>query len=319
MEKTYPFKLTERIALIDGYDMGIAERTGTYVIDEENLTLIETGPSPSVRYIKEGLGKLGHSLMDVKYVIVTHIHLDHAGGAGLLLQECPNAKLVVHPKGARHLSDPARLVAGAKMVYGDRFSLLFDPVVPVPENRLLIKGEGDHLEIGPDCVLHFWDSPGHANHHLAIVDPVSNGIFTGDTAGIHYEQLAKDGVDFHLPSTSPNQFDPELMRQSVTRMQNEGFSRAYYGHFGMAEKPESAFRQSMEWLDIFLEEGNDAFLAGEDHVKLAARLRARISSHLTGLGVSDQHDVYMLIELDLMVGAMGILDYLGKLKSKQAK
>lgn len=319
MEKIYPVKLTDRISLIDGYDMGIAERTGTYVIDEEQLTLIETGPSPSVRYIKEGLATLGHSLVDVKYVIVTHIHLDHAGGAGLLLQECPNAELVVHPKGARHLSDPSRLVAGAKMVYGDRFSLLFDPVIPVAENRLLIKGEGDHLEIGPDCVLHFWDSPGHANHHLAIIDPVSNGIFTGDTAGIHYEQLAQDGIEFHLPSTSPNQFDPELMRQSIKRMQKERFSRAYYGHFGMAENPEAAFRQSLEWLDIFLEEGNAAFLDNEDHVKLAARLKKRVSSHLADLGVSDQHEVYMLIDLDLMVGSMGLLDYLSKLKGKQTK
>jgi len=312
MATIYPVNLTDRISLIDGYDMGIAERTGTYVINEEQLTLIETGPSPSVRYIKEGLAKLGHSLADVKYVIVTHIHLDHAGGAGLLLQECPNATLVVHPKGARHLSDPSRLVAGAKMVYGERFSLLFDPVVPVPEQRQLIKGEGDQLEIGPDCVLRFWDSPGHANHHLAIIDPVSNGIFTGDTAGIRYEQLAKEGIDFHLPSTSPNQFDPAIMRQSITRMKQEKFSKAYYGHFGMAENPDAAFRQSLEWLEVFMEESQAAALGGESHTELAARLKKRVSSHLAALGVTENHEVYMLIELDLMVSSMGLLDYLGK-------
>ena len=315
MATIYPVNLTDRISLIDGYDMGIAERTGTYVINEEQLTLIETGPSPSVRYIKEGLAKLGHSLTDVKYVIVTHIHLDHAGGAGLLLQECPNATLVVHPKGARHLSDPSRLVAGAKMVYGDRFSLLFDPVVPVPEQRQLIKGEGDQLAIGPDCILQFWDSPGHANHHLAIIDPVGNGIFTGDTAGIHYEQLAKEGIDFHLPSTSPNQFDPDMMRQSIARMQKEKFSKAFYGHFGMAENPDAAFRQSLEWLEIFMEEAQAAALEGKGHTELAARLRELVSSHLAALGVPDQHEVYMLIELDLMVSSMGLLDYLGKQKA----
>lgn len=315
MVTIYPVNLTDRISLIDGYDMGIAERTGTYVINEEQLTLIETGPSPSVRYIKEGLAKLGHSLTDVKYVIVTHIHLDHAGGAGLLLQECPNATLVVHPKGARHLSDPSRLVAGAKVVYGDRFSLLFDPVMPVPEQRQLIKGEGDQLAIGPDCILQFWDSPGHANHHLAIIDPVSNGIFTGDTAGIHYEQLAKEGIDFHLPSTSPNQFDPDTMRQSITRMQKENFSKAFYGHFGMAENPDAAFRQSLEWLEIFMKEAQAAALEGKGHTELAARLRERVSSHLAALGVPNQHEVYMLIELDLMVSSMGLLDYLGKQKA----
>ncbi|WP_422123263.1 MBL fold metallo-hydrolase [Planococcus sp. X10-3] len=312
MESIYPVNLTDRIALIDGYDMGIAERTGTYVIEEEQLTLIETGPSPSVRYIKEGLAKLGHKLSDVKYVIVTHIHLDHAGGAGLLLQECPNAKLVVHAKGARHLSDPSRLIAGAKMVYGERFSILFDPIVAVPEDRIVIKGEGDRLEIGPDCNLMFWNSPGHANHHLAIIDPVSNGVFTGDTAGIHYQQLAKEGIEFHLPSTSPNQFDPDIMRDSIIRMKNEGFSRAFYGHFGMTENPDAAFEQSLEWLDVFMEEANAAVTAGDSQAELANRLKGRIQTDLNAKGVSEQHEVYELIELDLMVSSMGLFDYLGK-------
>ena len=151
-----PIQLNEKIYLIDGFDLGVAERTGTYVIAEEALTLVDTGPSPSVKHVKKGLETLGYSLDQVKYIIVTHIHLDHAGGAGLLLEECPNAKVVVHPRGARHLADPSRLVAGARMVYGERFSELFDPVVPIPEERLLIKDEGDTLEIGPACTLKFF-------------------------------------------------------------------------------------------------------------------------------------------------------------------
>ncbi|MFC3211578.1 MBL fold metallo-hydrolase [Planomicrobium okeanokoites] len=307
-----PKVLTERISLIDGFDMNISERTGTYVINEDKLTLIETGPSPSVPYIKEGLKKLGYSLDQVKYVIVTHIHLDHAGGAGLLLRDCPNAKLVVHPKGARHLTDPSRLVAGAKLVYGDRFESLFEPVLPVPEEKLLIKGEGDELEIGPDCKLVFWNSPGHANHHLAILDPVSKGIFTGDTAGIHYKQLAKENIEFHLPSTSPNQFDPDLMRESILRMKEEGFIRAFYGHYGMTENPEAAFNQTLEWLDVFMEEAEAAVKAQETYIELAARLKKQVTKRLRSLGISDDHEVYMLIELDLMVGSMGLMDYLSK-------
>ncbi|QHJ71289.1 MBL fold metallo-hydrolase [Planococcus halotolerans] len=316
MDKKDPVALTDRIRLIDGFDMDIAERTGTYVINEKHLTIIETGPSPSVAYIKDGLKKMGHKLSDVEYIIVTHIHLDHAGGAGLLLQDCPNAKLVVHPKGARHLADPSRLVAGAKMVYGDRFDNLFAPVLPVSEDRILVKGEGDRLEISPDCILEFWDSSGHANHHFAIVEPVSNGIFTGDTAGIHYEQLAKEGIDFHLPSTSPNQFDPDLMRESILRMKERGFSRAFYGHYGMSEKPDAAFGQTLDWLEIFMNEGEAALQAGETHIELAARLKEHINQHLRSIEIDDDHEVYMLIELDLMVGAMGLLDYLYKKKDK---
>lgn len=316
MDKKDPVALTDRISLIDGFDMGIAERTGTYIINEEHLTIIETGPSPSVSYIKDGLKKMGHQLSDVEYIIVTHIHLDHAGGAALLLEDCPNAKLIVHPKGARHLADPSRLVAGAKMVYGDRFDNLFAPVLPVSEERILVKGEGDKLEISTDCILEFWDSPGHANHHFAIIEPVSNGIFTGDTAGIRYEQLAKENIEFHLPSTSPNQFDPDRMRESIVRMQERGFSRAFYGHYGMSEKPDAAFNQTLEWLEIFMNEAEAAFQAGENHTELAARLKKHINRHLRSLGVEDDHEVYMLIELDLMVGAMGLLDYLGKKKNK---
>lgn len=314
VNKKGPVALTDRISLIDGYDMDIAERTGTYIIDEEHLTLVETGPSPSVGCIKEGLEKMGHQLSDIEYIIVTHIHLDHAGGAGLLLQNCPNAKLVVHPKGARHLADPSRLVAGAKMVYGDRFEKLFAPVLPVSEERILVKGEGDKLDIGPECTLEFWDSPGHANHHFAIIEPVSNAVFTGDTAGIHYEQLAREGIDFHLPSTSPNQFDPNLMRASILRMKERGFSRAFYGHYGMSEEPDAAFEQTLEWLEIFMKEAESALQAGENPIDLASRLKKHINQHLRSLGVGDNHEVYILIELDLMVGAMGLLDYLGKNK-----
>ncbi len=253
MRKNEPIQLNDRIHLIDGYDMGVAERTGTYVINEEELTIVETGPSPSVNYVKDGLKSLGFSLDQVKYIIVTHIHLDHAGGVGLLLQDCPNAQVVVHPRGARHLAEPERLIAGAKVVYGDRFSELFDPILPVSENRLLIKGEGGTLKIGPTCTLEFLDTPGHSKHHFSIYDPVSNGLFTGDTVGVRYSQLIRDGVQLFLPSTSPNQFDPEAMRGAIDRMLEMNLDAIYYGHFGMTNEPDRALRQVAEWLSVFME------------------------------------------------------------------
>ena len=307
-----PIQLNEKIYLIDGFDLGVAERTGTYVIAEEALTLVDTGPSPSVKHVKKGLETLGYSLEQVKYIIVTHIHLDHAGGAGLLLEECPNAKVVVHPRGARHLADPARLVAGAKMVYGERFSELFDPVVAIPEERMLIKDEGDTLEIGPACTLRFLDTPGHAKHHFSIYDPVSNGMFTGDTVGIRYEQLIRDGVDLFLPSTSPNQFDPAAMRHAIDRMATLDLNCIYYGHFGMTNNPDEALRQVADWLDIFMEEADRVMAEQKGHEVLAQRLLGRVREHLRKLNVRDDHEVYGLIELDMQVSAMGILDYLSK-------
>ena len=310
MVKEYPVQLNDRVYLIDGFDLGLAERTGTYVIKEDKLTLVETGPSPSVEHVKKGLADLGFELEQVEYIIVTHVHLDHAGGAGLLLKDCPNAKVVVHPKGARHLADPGRLVAGAKMVYGDRFSALFDPVVPIPENRLIVKGEGDRLELSDNCSLEFWDTPGHAKHHFGIYDPVSNGIFAGDTAGIRYEQLAREGIDLYVPSTSPNQFDPQALEISISRMSAKNLDAIYYGHFGMTTEPAKALEQIIGWLAIFMKEAEEANSIQMDHTGLAKRLLSRVREHLQTLGVRDDHEVYMQIELDMQVSAMGIMEYI---------
>ncbi|TWT07930.1 MBL fold metallo-hydrolase [Planococcus sp. CPCC 101016] len=312
MEASQPIRLNERMHLIDGFDLGLTERTGTYVIEEEELTLVDTGPSPSVKHVKKGLAALGHSLEDVKYIIVTHVHLDHSGGAGLLLQDCPNATVVVHPKGARHLSDPSRLIAGAKMVYGEQFDELFAPILAIPEERLLIKNEGDHLKIGPSCLLEFWDTPGHANHHFSIYDPVSNGVFAGDTVGIRYEQLVREGIDLYLPSTSPNQFNPRAMHNAIERMSLAELDAIYYGHFGKTDRPEQALRQSEEWLRVFVEEGQAALSSQLNAAQLAERLFNRVQTDLRTRNVPDDHEVYPYIRLDMQVSAMGILDTLSK-------
>lgn len=309
-----PLQLDRRIHLIDGFDMNVANRTGAYIIAEEELTIVETGPSPSVKYVKQGLEKLGFSLEEVKYIIVTHVHLDHAGGAGLLLKECPNAKVIVHQRGARHLSDPRKLAAGARAIYGESFSELFDPIVPVPEERLLIKGEGDSLEIGSDCTLEFLDTPGHSKHHLSIYDPVSNGVFTGDTVGIRYEQLLPNGIDLFLPSTSPNHFDPDAMQKSIDRMTAMKLDRIYFGHYGMTTDTESALSQVSEWLDIFVEEGEQVTAEGRGYDELAQRLLKRVRDYLSDFGIQDSHEVYILINLDMQVNALGIIDYFNKLK-----
>ncbi|MEN1968132.1 MBL fold metallo-hydrolase [Lentibacillus sp. N15] len=314
MKTCEPIQLDERINLIDGFDLGVSKRTGTYVINEQELTLVETGPSPSVKHIKQGLEQLGFTLEQVKYIIVTHVHLDHAGGAGLFLRDCPNATVVVHPKGARHLADPARLAASARGVYGDSFQELFDPILPVPQERLLIKGEGDTLDVSPTCSLKFLDTPGHAKHHFSIYDPVSNGIFTGDTAGIRYEQLIPDGVDLFLPSTSPNQFDPDAMKQAINRIEEMHVDRIYFGHFGMTKKVDEALKQVSEWLDVFIQEGQQVFNEGKGYDELSGRLLQRVKEYLRTLLIDDNHGVYVIINMDMQVSSLGIIDYFQKQK-----
>ncbi|WP_227936257.1 MBL fold metallo-hydrolase [Alkalihalobacillus deserti] len=307
--------ISPRISLIDGFDLGLEERTGTYVIQEEKTTLVESGPSPSIPHVLKGLETLRILPEQVDYLIVTHIHLDHAGGAGLLLEKCPNAKLVVHPKGARHLTNPSRLIAGAQAVYQDKFDVLFQPIVPVEENRLLIKSDLETLVLGQNCELTFYDTPGHAAHHFSILDPVSNGVFTGDTLGVHYESLAKDGIHFVLPSTSPNQFNPEDMTASLEKIKSLDVDMIYFGHYSVSHQPEKVYEQIQYWLERYVIAGLENYKRNGSVDQLNDLLFTSIQQELDRLGVSRNHPVYEHITLDLQICSMGIIDYLKKKKS----
>ncbi|RXT02329.1 MBL fold metallo-hydrolase [Ammoniphilus sp. CFH 90114] len=307
-------ELGHRIHLIDGHDLGVPGRTGTYVLHEEQLTIVETSASPSVPYILDGFKELGIDPADLKYIIVTHIHLDHAGGAGLLLQSCPQAKVVVHPKGARHLAQPSRLIEGAKAVYGDQFDTLFHPIIPVPEDRLITKADGETLEIGPNCKLRFLDTPGHANHHFSIYDPVSNGIFTGDTLGVYYHQLEAAGMSFCLPSTSPNQFDPESMLNSMERIRNLDVDRIFFGHFSVAERTSDIYNQVEKWVPIFVNVAEETLNQGGNESEVYRRLYQVVQDYLLERQIPTDHPVYDILKLDLEVGAMGLVHYLKKRK-----
>lgn len=311
------------ISLIDLYDMGFEKRTGCFVFREERA-LIETGPSPSVAHLLRGLETLRIPPEDIRYIIVTHIHLDHSGGAGLLLTHCPNAQVVVHPRGARHLIDPSRLIASARMVYGEKFDSLFHPIVPVPEDRILIRGEGDTLTIGADRTLQFLDTPGHALHHFSIYDPVSNGIFSGDTAGIRYAPLEEEGIRFFLPTTSPNQFDPKALKASMERFRSMDIQRLYFGHYGMTTAVDEALRQVAHWTDRFVEIGQQfvahqpvqAATLMQQAEELGRQLLDAVRSHLSAAGVPTDHRIYDILKADCLVDAMGILDYLNKTGAK---
>src|SRR5699024_8635496 len=162
-----------------------------------------------------------------------------------------------------------------------------DPVIPIPEERLLVKNEGDTLKIAPECALEFFDTAGHAKHHSSIYDPISNGIFTGDTVGIRYERLVREGIDFFLPSTSPYHFDPEMMPHSIGRIRDMHPDRIYYGHFGMTEKVTTALDQVSQWLNQFVEVGEQVVAEGKGYDELATRLMQRVKDHLRKEHIDD--------------------------------
>ncbi len=309
-------QLSSHLYLIDDYDLQHDERTGTYVLLGDDITLIETCAAPSLPYILDGLQQLHINLNDVKNIIVTHVHLDHAGAAGLMMEKCPNATLFVHPRGARHMIDPTKLILGAKAVYKEDFDKLFDPILPIEEERVHIVQNGATLKIAEDRTLTFYDTPGHAKHHISIHDSKTNGIFTGDTIGIYYRELADLGVELYLPSTSPSQFQPDAMIASKNHIQSMNVDTIYFGHYGASANVTEVYSQLEHWLPIFVNTGNEVFQKhtnfDEATKALQSLLVEKVSTHLTKLNVPSNHSVYNILYLDLEISAMGIIDYLTK-------
>lgn len=312
------FLLHDSIHIMDSHDLNREGRTSSYLIQDEKTVLLEPSASPSIPYLLKGLNQLNVLPEAIDYIIVTHIHLDHAGGTGLLLKSCPNAKVIVHPKGARHLANPERLIHGARAVYGSQFDALFDPILPIPESRILVKEDGELLSIGQNRTLEFIDTPGHANHHFSIRDSLSGGIFTGDTIGIFYQELLDHELEFYLPSTSPNQFDPEKMMASAEKIRKHNPKAICFSHYGASFSPEEAFSSLEKWLPVFLEAAETSLLTSHrDGVTAAIKetLFKKVQTYLRSEGIPDTHRVYEILELDLSVCAMGLADYFKRLFS----
>ena len=190
-----------------------------HVIQEGGrAAFVDVGTAHSVPYLLAALTELGIAPEAVDYVFVTHVHLDHAGGIGQLMQALPNARAVVHPRGAPHLTAPEKLVAASKVVYGEeRFRVLYGDVVPVAAERVWTTTDGERLSLAgrPFACVH---TPGHALHHHCLVDLDHAGIFTGDTFGLSYRELDTAKGAFIVPTTTPTQFDPEQLVASIDRL-----------------------------------------------------------------------------------------------------
>ena len=230
-----------------------------YILETDTaVALIEVGNNASADRIIQVLESRGRNLDEVSHVIVTHVHLDHAGGAGELMQRIPGALLVAHPRAARHLVDPTRLEASARAVYGDEeFDAMHGTLKPVPQERVIIMDDGDSLSVG-DRTLLFMDAPGHARHHFCLWDEATSGWFTGDTFGISYRDLDSENGHFIFPTTTPVQFDPPALIDSIDRMMERSPKNMYLTHFGrvqdverLAGKMKDAVRQFVQFADSF--------------------------------------------------------------------
>jgi glyoxylase-like metal-dependent hydrolase (beta-lactamase superfamily II) len=204
---------------------------GHLIVENGRGAFVDVGTNYSVPRLLEALAQAGLSADAVDWVLITHVHLDHAGGAGELLRHLPNARVVVHPRGARHLIDPAQLVAGASAVYGaEEVRRTYGDLVPVPRERLVEAPDGHVVDLAGRPLLCL-DTPGHARHHFSVWDAASRAFFPGDTFGLSYREFDTARGAFILPTTTPVQFEPEALHASIARMLEYRPEAMYLTHY----------------------------------------------------------------------------------------
>lgn len=222
--------------------------TSGYLIRGSRPCLIETGTAKSADIVIRSLAELGIGPDDLATIVVTHIHLDHAGGVGDIAEAFPKAEVVVQEKGARHLVDPTRLVASAHRVFGEAMDRLFGDLRPVPAERLVAVGESGFIDLGDGRRLDAFHNPGHASHHVGLLDTVSGDLYTGDAAGVYVPETADV-----RPSTPPPDFDLDLTLSSLARMQDAGAQRLLFSHFGPVTEVADTLDRSREELLIWVD------------------------------------------------------------------
>jgi glyoxylase-like metal-dependent hydrolase (beta-lactamase superfamily II) len=249
--------------------------TAGYLIEGPQPALVETGSQRSVASLLQGLDDLGVARSDLASIVVTHIHLDHAGGVGDVAKAFPNAMVYVHERGARHLVDPTRLVNSAAQVYGDLLDTLYGRLEPTEAHRVKVLEDGEELRIGPARVLTTVDSPGHAKHHLALHDSESGILFAGDAVGV---RLPDAGI--LRPATPPPDFDLDLALQSLGRFAERRPSGIALAHFGLVPEPFLILEEAKGTLRRWAEVAEAAWQADED---IAAALDVAFGDQLDGI------------------------------------
>ena len=238
-------EVANNIYMIDDQLYSIPQYGSVYFLDEDKKTLVDTGPATSSEIVIEGIKQIGNKPADVAYLIITHIHLDHSGGAGTLLKNMPKAQVIIHNRAAKHVINPGRLVHSVIEAQGEEAMIRNGEVVPVDECRVKPAHNGDTITLSDRQLLTLLETPGHAPHELCIHESRNNGIFVGDAVAHHVA-----GTDISVPVTPPPNFDLELYIDSLNKLMKLDASRLYFAHFGVSDKVKEKIKLAINELKI---------------------------------------------------------------------
>jgi len=240
------------VVAVDTQYLRLSADASHLVIADGRAAFVDTGTNYSVPYLLDALRQYDLDPADVDYVFLTHVHLDHAGGAGTLMQALPNARCVIHPRGAPHMADPAKLIVGTQGVYGKEKAFeLYGDIVPIPAERIIEAADEDRFTFGGREVRALY-TEGHARHHYCLHDPWSRGVFTGDSFGISYRELDTGKGEFIFPTTTPPHFEPTEAHKAVDRIMAQEPDRLYLTHYSRVNDVERLANDMHECLDGFV-------------------------------------------------------------------
>lgn len=311
MENYFIEDLTHNIITIDTGYMRPKMAASYLLIENGHATFIDTGTTHTLPRLRETLDAKKIPLEKVDFVIVTHVHLDHAGGAGALMKICPNAQLVVHPRGARHLIDPSRLITATIDVYGKKqTNELYGEIIPIDANRVIQASDEFELDFQGRSLM-FWDTPGHANHHFCVVDEKSKGIFSGDTYGLSYREFDTDKGIFMFPTTTPTQFDPGALQASMKRLISYRPEKIYLTHFGEVSNPSMYLEHLLKMIDTMVSLVRESSQQHNDkttrHQALVNKIYSLFLKQIRALGcVLSDEQCHQLLAPDIELNAQGL-------------
>lgn len=290
------------------------------IVDHGRAAFIDNNTVHAVPLLMEALAGQGLTPDCVDYIIITHLHLDHAGGTSVLAEQCPSATVLAHPRSVRHLTTPSRLIAAVKDVYGaDWFDSMYAPINPIDPARVRAVEDGATVRLG-ERTLSFLHTRGHAKHHICIIDSASNGAFTGDTFGVGFRPWRSSPRPFLVFSTAPSDFDPAAARDTVRRLADSGIERAYLSHYGeLGDIPNAAVSllDSIDQMEAIAREAAAAVLTGENLLRFCRQSVAKAAREMAEVcGAVLSEEEWLCFDNDMIVDAQGLALYAASLQDK---